>query len=241
MGTGRAERIVADVGGLGAALVDAVTGLATSAIAVRGRFVLAVPGGSVASGLLPLLAGAAIDWRRTDVVWVDERAVPPDDPESNFAGSRAWLAAAGVPAERVHRMAAESGDLDAAAAAYATTLRSLLPAAGGAPVLDLAILGVGPDGHVASLFPGHPALAATAAVVGVEDAPKPPPRRLTLTLPVLVASRLVVVAAFGAAKAAVMARALGEPGCELPVARVLALAGRSLVLLDPPAAAGLAR
>ena len=200
----------------------------------RGRFALALSGGSVATVLFPALARLTFDWTRVDFFWCDERAVPPSHEDSNYAlARRLWLEPAGVPAERIHRMEAEGRDLGAAAAAYGEVLEQTL---GDRGRLDLVLLGVGPDGHVASLFPGHAALEEDdLAVLPIEDSPKPPPRRLTLTLPVLAAARLVVVAAFGAAKADVVREALHDPGSALPLALVVHRARRVVFLLDEEA------
>jgi len=196
------------------------------------RFTVALSGGSVATTFFPRLASLALDWSRCDFFWADERAVAPDDPESNFGVARKlWFDAAGVPAASIHRMIAEEhDDLDAAAARYAEILTAI---ADEPPRLDYVILGVGPDGHVASLFPGHALLAETRrSVVGVNDSPKPPPHRLTLTMPVLTSASRVVVSAFGTSKAAVMHEAIADPRSALPVAIVLRQAPRALVLLD---------
>jgi len=205
------------------------------AIAERGTASLVVTGGSAAEALLPRLANAGVDWPCTHVFWSDERAVPPDDAESSYRLARElWLDPARVPAASVHRMPGEAADLAAAAAAHE---RELIAVCGDPPRFDVMLLGVGPDGHVASLFPGHPLLAEQRKLVAaVEDSPKPPPRRLTLTLPALFGARFLVVAAFGAAKAAAIAEALGDPVSRLPVAQVLRAAERSLVLLDADAA-----
>jgi 6-phosphogluconolactonase len=205
------------------------------AVSTRGAFTLALPGGSVATTFFPRLARVDFDWSKADFFWGDERAVPPDHPDSNYALARSlWLEPAGVPLSRVHRLAADAPDPAAAAAAYA---RELEARAGRPPRLDLVLLGVGPDGHVCSLFPGHPLLAETRrSVAVVEDSPKPPPRRLTLTLPVLVAAELVVVAALGASKAAVVRDALEDKESPLPLALVVRQARRTLILLDREAA-----
>ncbi len=245
-------------------LIDAVEALAAGFAArlARGvrraqragrRFALAIPGGSVAAAFLPRLADAAIDWTNVDLFWCDERAVPPDHPDSNYgAARRLWLDLVARPGPRLHRMETGGGhvtgdrdpggsaDLDAAAAAYARALRNSL---GDPPRLDLVLLGVGPDGHIASLFPGHAALQERdRPVLAIVDAPKPPARRLTLTLPVLAAAREVVIAAFGAEKAAAIRTAIGDDRrADLPVARVVRAARRPLLLLDPAAAGGLRR
>jgi 6-phosphogluconolactonase len=198
---------------------------------------VALPGGSVATAFLPRLGRARVDWPRADLFWGDERAVPPDHPDSNFGLAWSlWLEKAALPKDRIHRMSAEDADLDAAARAYESIL---VERAGSPPALDLVLLGVGPDGHVCSLFPGDRLLdEKTRLVAAIRDSPKPPPSRLTLTLPVLAAARLLVVAAFGETKAAVMRDALENPSSPLPVALALRGAKKALVLLDPPAAGG---
>lgn len=218
--------------------------LGAAALRDRGRFAIALPGGSVAQTFLPRLSRAGVDWKRADFFWGDERAVPPDHADSNFGLAQSlWLRAARLPAERIHRMRAEapasqagpgSPDLDAAAQAYESDMERAL---GSPPVLDLALLGVGPDGHVCSLFPGHSLLEeGQRFVAAITNSPKPPARRLTLTLPALFSARLVVVAAFGEAKAAVMREALEDAASRLPVALALRGAKQALVLLDPAAA-----
>lgn len=222
-------------------VVDKPAGLSKSLVELlsaewqrAGRLALALPGGSVATTFFPALAASGIDWTQCDFFWGDERAVPETDPDSNSGlARRLWLGPARVPEERIHRMEADGPDLADAAARYASVLTRSL---GTPPRLDVALLGVGPDGHVCSLFPGHPALDAPVWTTAVEDSPKPPPRRITLTLPTLAAAELVIVIALGAAKAPVMREALA--GGELPVARVLRDARRAVVMLDPEAAGG---
>ena len=208
---------------------------ARHAVAARGRFTVALPGGSVATSFFPRLARVPFDWSRTDFFWGDERAVPPDHADSNYAAARSlWLTPAGVPEASVHRMKAEEPDLAQAAADYA---RELAEVAGSPPRLDLVLLGVGPDGHVCSLFAGHPVLGLRdRAVAVVEDSPKPPPRRLTLTLPLVTGAGLVVVVALGRAKAEMIRAALEDPGSALPVALVARQARRATFLLDAEAA-----
>jgi 6-phosphogluconolactonase len=216
---------------------------AASAIAARGRFAWVIPGGSAAEALLPRLAAARIDWTRTEVYFSDERFVPRSDPASSAAASDRLLFDALAPAgPRVHAMVDETApsasDPEFAARAYAELLVARL---GPEPVFDLALLGVGEDGHVASLFPGHAAVDERSALVVAErDSPKPPSVRLTLSLPLLAASRTVVVAAFGAGKADVLRAVLRDPGSRLPAARLLRLARDARVLLDPDAGSALA-
>lgn len=231
------EIVVADRAFLAAVLAADVRAEARDAISRNGRFTIAIPGGSVAEAFLPRLARVPLDPTRVDVFWIDERAVPEDSSESNAQlGRSLWLDPGGFPCERVHPMRADNADLDAAAAEYA---QQLATTDGSPPVLDLVLLGVGEDGHVASLFPGHPALMEESAlVVAVTDAPKPPARRLSLTLPVLAGAERVVVAAFGKAKAEAMKAAL-DPASPLPVARVVSRAKRALVLVDREAGTGI--
>jgi 6-phosphogluconolactonase len=218
------------------ALAHRVLEAGRAALDARGTFSIALPGGSMATTFFPALARLPLDWSRTDFFWGDERAVPPLDSESNYALARtSWLAPAGVPAARIHRMAGDEKDLTRAAEAYAAELERVT---GRPPRLDLVLLGVGPDGHVCSLFPGHPLLSERRRIVAViEDSPKPPPRRLTLTRPVLASAEQVVIVALGQGKAAVMREALEDPDSALPVALVAREARRATVLLDDDAAA----
>lgn len=217
---------------LGAAFAVRFEALAAEAVAARGLVTLAIPGGSVAKHFLPALAGRRLDWPRVHVFWCDERAVPPGSPDSNEGLARALLFDA-EPGRRavLHPLPGAGADLAAAARAAEA---DLLATCGG--TLDAVLLGVGEDGHVASLFPGHPALAeVTRRVLAVDGAPKPPPRRLTLSLPVLCGARAVFLAAFGPEKAPPMREARAG-GSALPVARVMAGARELTLLLDPAAA-----
>ena len=197
---------------------------------------LAVPGGSVAERFFPALAMAELDWKKLHLFWCDERAVPPDHPDSNYrVAAELLLNRAPIDPANVHRMKGEMADLDRAAAEYERGLKAVL---GERSRLDVALLGVGPDGHVCSLFPGHAALEETIrSVVAVVDSPKPPAGRLTLTLTAL-QDAFVVIAAFGASKAAVIREALENPQSPLPVARAARQAKRALFLLDQDAAGG---
>jgi 6-phosphogluconolactonase len=220
-------------------LTDEIGRLAAAAATAERAFAIAVSGGSVATTFFPAWAAAAgLNWGATDIFWADERAVAPSDPDSNYALARAlWLDPARVPADRVHRMPAEAPDLDGAAQTYADRLRRTL---GPTPVLDLVLLGIGPDGHVASLFPGHALLGERVRLVAaVTDSPKPPPRRLTLTPPVLTAARTVAIGAFGAPKAAIVRDALENPASTLPAALIARAASRTVWLLDAAAASQL--
>jgi 6-phosphogluconolactonase len=229
------EIVVGDVETLARRMAEVVDADGREALAHRGRFSLALSGGSVATAFFPVLARERSLWFRSEFFWCDERAVPPSHVDSNYAAAHElWLGPARVPAARIHRMPADEADLVAAARAYEAEMARVL---GMLPCLDVVILGVGPDGHVASLFPGHAALAEEQrSVLAIEDSPKPPPRRLTLTLPVLAGAERVVVAATGKTKAEIIREALEDETSSLPLARVLNRARRSLVLLDPEAA-----
>ena len=229
------ETIVSVVPALATILAERATSLARAAVADGRCFAVALPGGSVAEAFFPTLAVARIDWNRVECFWGDERSVPPDDPESNYRlAAQLLFKDVNVDPRRVHRMPADAVDLDEAAAAYEVALRTSL---GPAPRFDMVLLGAGPDGHVCSLFPGHPALEESSRlVVAVTDSPKPPPRRLTLTFPALAEASLVVVAAFGDEKSAVIREALENPHSSLPLARAARQGRRTLFLLDPRAA-----
>ncbi len=208
---------------------------AHTAMAARGRFSCALPGGSVAETFFPVLAQAAVMWDRVDFFWGDERAVAGDDADSNYGLAKALLLdPVRANPRRVHRMAGERLDVDAAARAYEEQMMAVL---GDPPRIDIIVLGVGPEGHVCSLFPGHPLLRERVRrVAAIVDSPKPPPRRITLTMPALELAGIVCVAAFGDAKAGVIREALEETASALPVALAIRTAQRAIVLIDSPAA-----
>ena len=159
---------------------------------------LVLAGGTTPQRCYELLAQMEVEWGRVTILFGDERCVHPDHPESNYRMARETLLDRVSPAT-VHRMPAELGP-DEGAGLYAHIVASVAP-------LDVVTLGVGEDGHTASLFPGHPALKATALVVGIRDSPKPPPQRVTMTLPALQRARRVIILATGAGKADAVAKA----------------------------------
>jgi 6-phosphogluconolactonase len=164
----------------------------------------------------------AVDWSRVEFFWGDERSVPPDHPESNFGVAYGTLISQlpGVRQDRIHRMPAEAPDLDAAALSYETELRLAFDARGTEPpAFDLIWLGMGPDGHTASLFPGSKALDETERWVVANWAPHQETWRMTLTFPVLNAGRAVLFAVEGANKADAI-REIRSGGSDLPAARV---------------------
>jgi 6-phosphogluconolactonase len=156
-----------------------------------------------------------IDWSRVHLFWGDDRFVPYDDDERNEKQARAALLdRIDIPAENVHPMAPSDGkfgsDIDAAAAAYERELAALAEPGEPAPDFDVHLLGMGPEGHINSLFPHTDAVREkTRLVVGVDDSPKPPPRRITLTLPAIQRSREVWLIVSGSGKADAVAVAVG--------------------------------
>jgi len=204
----------------------------------RGMASVALPGGSVAEALWPSLAKISVDWSKVHVFWGDERSVPPDSAESNYAlAKRLLLAPAEIPDAMVHRMPAEREPMSNAVQEYSAVLVREL---GDPPAIDVVILGLGPDGHVCSLFPNHAALTDPGWVTSVSDAPKPPPRRITLTLGTLACARHVALVALGSTKSAIVRRVLeDDPTHTLPATRALADAAHSLVFLDLEAASSL--
>jgi 6-phosphogluconolactonase len=214
----------------------------------RGHASLVLTGGGIGTQVLAELAAApardAVDWRHLDIWWGDERFRPAGDAERNETGARrALLDHVDVTAERLHPMPGPDGpdgnDPEAAAARYAGWLRdaSRPEDHGEVPSFDVLLLGIGPDAHVASLFPGLPALYEERAVVAVHGAPKPPPVRLSLTLPAIRAARDVWIIASGAEKAGAIRLALSGSGqVQVPAAGAV---GRqqTLYLIDRAAAA----
>jgi 6-phosphogluconolactonase len=159
---------------------------------------LVLAGGTTPRRCYELLSRMEVDWGRVSILFGDERCVRPDHPDSNYRMAREALLDRVSPAT-VYRMPAELGP-DEAAGLYAHVVAAVAP-------LDVVVLGVGEDGHTASLFPGHPALNATGLAVGIRDSPKPPSQRVTLTLAALQAARRVIILATGAGKADAVARA----------------------------------
>ena len=230
-----------------AAAARTVTRLA-DAIAADGRAHLVVTGGGIGTKVLAAIAASpardAVDWRRVDFWWGDERFEATGDPQRNDTSARAdLLNALDVDPARVHAVPGPDGpdgdDPDAAAARYAAELAAAAGPAGPVPVFDVLMLGIGPEGHVASIFPGAPAAYATGTVVAVRNSPKPPPTRISLTFGAIQAAREVWILASGAEKADAVAEALsGVSQDKLPAAGARGR-DRTLFLLDREAAAKL--
>lgn len=209
-----------------------IAAAAREAVAARGRFVFAVSGGHSPWIMLRALAGEPLPWEKVHVFQVDERVAAAGDPDRNLTHLReSLLSRAPLPPEQIHAMPVEAADLDAAAAAYARTLES---ACGTPPVLDLAHLGLGADGHTASLVPGDPVLSVTDRDVAL-TAVYMGHRRMTLTYPVLDRARRVLWLVTGAEKAPVLPR-LMRKDVTIPAGRVRA--PDALIVADRAAGEG---
>lgn len=193
--------------------------------AARGSASVVLTGGGLGTAVLAAVASSpardAVDWSRLDVWWGDERYVAASSEERNERGAReALLDHVPVEPARVRPMPASDAGFDspdAAAEHYAALLAEAADPGHDTPLFDVVLLGVGPDGHVASLFPGHPAVDDQRPAVGVRGAPKPPPTRVSLTLPTLRRAREVWFLVAGEEKAPAVARALSATGTGLPV------------------------
>lgn len=181
----------------------------------RGRVLLAISGGSAPPGVFRLLCDQPlrdqVPWEQLSIIWCDERAVPFDSPDSNYRAARETLLDhVPIPSLQVYPVATYYPPLRAAEV-YSRQVAALLEAHGGR--IDIALLGMGPDGHTASLFPGHPALEAPPGVLAmaVADAPKPPPDRITLTAEALSRAAYALFLVAGADKAAKVRAALRGP------------------------------
>ena len=214
------RRVLPDATAVARAAAEYVLQCAAEAIASRGRFSVALAGGRTPIAAYRLLASERIDAAHWHVFFGDERCLPPDDPERNsFAAHRAWLEASGIPSGQIHAMPAEQGP-ETAAADYARVVAAEQP-------FDLVLLGMGEDGHVASLFPGqeHP---GDSLVVPVHGAPKPPPDRVSLNYRTLCTARRLLLLVTGAGKREALTA--WERGADLPVARVAACGSMTLML-----------
>lgn len=226
-----------DIDSLAEAAALAVTGHLNQRIAATGRAVLSLTGGSAGVRTAAALADAEIDWERVTIYFGDERFVPAGDPERNDGQIDEVLLNGLGDKPTVYRWparSAESADVDAAAGDFLAA--ASLPG-GDEPLFDVTILGMGPEGHIDSIFPHTPAVAETELLaVGVRDCPKPPPERLTFTLPAVRRSRHVLVVATGDGKAEAVARGIeGADPTEWPVAGAVGME-TTTYHLDGPAA-----
>ena len=245
-------RVHHDASTLAQAIADRLVTSVVEAQNARGSASLVLTGGGLGTAVLAALAASsvardAVDWRRLDLWWGDERFLPAGDPERNETGARAALLDH-VPLDpsRVHPMPASGGapggTPENGADAYAKELAAAVRPGehGGVPRFDVLLLGVGPDAHVASLFPGHAALyETTRTVVGVHGSPKPPPLRISLTLPAIRRATEVWLVAAGAEKSRAIRLALSDAGpVQVPAAGARGRS-RTMVLLDEAAASAL--
>jgi 6-phosphogluconolactonase len=218
-----------------------VANVAVDALRARGTCAIALAGGATPRALYAELAQepyrSLVPWNALDLFWGDERAVGPSHPESNYGMARdTLLAHVRVDRRRVHRIEGES-DPAVAAARYDTTIRTAFHVdRGGVPRFDLILLGLGADGHTASLFPGAPALDERRALVTATCAPDLKTARITVTMPLLNAARRVLFLVTGEGKAAAVRLALDTPAAVVPAARVRPEGGRVDWILDAAAA-----
>ena len=226
--------VLADETSAAQAAAKAIAAEARSAVAGRGRFVMAVSGGRTPWIMLRILAEEDLPWRSIHVVQVDERVAPPGDKDRNLTHLReSLLDHSPIPPEHIHAMPVEWPDLDAAAREYASLLAKI---AGSPPTLDLVHLGLGPDGHTASLVPGDPVLNVTAADVALTGVYQGR-RRMTLTYPAIDRARRILWLATGSEKADALSR-LRRGDLTVPAGRICRL--RAVIFADRAAASDLA-
>ena len=230
------------------AAAEFVQEVGKEAVRANGRFLITLSGGTTPDPLYRALASPAFsdrfDWSRTTFFFSDERCVPPDDPRSNYAlAHKTLFTPLRITPSQVYRMAGESRDPQAAAYEYEQQLRLATKTSPSAqPSLDLIILGLGGDGHTASLFPGASILRDHQSVIAVTQSPKDPPSRLTMTLGVINRASVILFLVTGAGKARVV-KAILNPKTEaerrLPASLVRPEKGRVIWFLDRAAAAEL--
>ncbi|HVP66033.1 MAG TPA: 6-phosphogluconolactonase [Anaeromyxobacteraceae bacterium] len=225
--------ILADGDAVAARAAKWIAAEARPAVTARGRFTIAVSGGHTPWQMLRLLAREQVDWGSIHLFQVDERVAPAGDPDRNLTHIReSLLGKVNLPPENIHAMPVEVADLGAGATRYARELESV---AGTPPVLDVVHLGLGPDGHTASLVPGDPVLDVNAADVALTRTYNGR-TRMTLTFPVLDRARAILWVVTGAEKAGALPR-LQAGDASIPAGRVRA--DRALVIADRAAATSL--
>jgi 6-phosphogluconolactonase len=226
-------KVLKDADAVAAAGAAGIAAAARAAISAKDSFTLAVSGGHTPWVMLRILAGEDLPWTKVHLFQVDERVAPADDPDRNLTHLReSFLAHAPLPPENLHVMPVEETDLAAGAAAYGRVLEQF---AGAPPHLDLVHLGLGPDGHTASLVPGDPVLEVSDALVGVTG-PYQDRRRMTLTYPVLDAAQAILFVVTGGDKADALSR-LRRQDPAIPAGRLRT--ANIVVLADEAAAEGL--
>ncbi len=220
---------------------------AREAISTHGSFTMALSGGTTPGKTFALLAGEPyrdqIDWSLVQIFWCDERAVPPDSPDSNYRlAQETLLSKVPISARQIHRMPADTPDRDAASQLYIEEIRQVL-GEDTVPRFDLIQLGMGPEAHTASLFPHQPSLQEKERLVMPVNVPKPPPDRLTFTLPLLNAAHHILFMITGADKADALYEVLeGERNPqEYPAQNIQPANGDVHWLLDTAAASKLTK
>lgn len=240
-------RILPDAEALSRAAARAFIELGQRAVVARGRFAVALAGGSTPRRIYALLAEPdyrdQVDWARVELFWGDERPVPPEHPDSNYGmAATALLTKVDLRPEQIHRIPAERPDWKAAAHDYQVEMTRVLGAGpdGSPPVFDLILLGMGADGHTASLFPDTEALRERHRHVVANPVPKLASERITLTFPVINRARDILVVVAGAEKAPTLRAVLEGPRDveRLPAQALSPVAGRLTWLVDRAAASG---
>jgi len=239
--------VVPDAAALAGMAAERIAKLAEEAVARAGRFTVALAGGATPKGLYALLATepyrARVPWGQAEIFWGDERWVPPEHPESNYRmAAEALLRHVPIRPGQIHRMRGEDPDPGRAAAEYEALLRETFGVAPGVPPrLDLVLLGLGADGHTASLFPGSPALRETERLAVAVFVERLGARRLTLTLPVLNEAAAILFLVAGGDKASVLRTVLEVPEAAgpLPARLVCPREGSVTWLVDAAAASRL--
>jgi 6-phosphogluconolactonase len=249
----RAEhlQVYDDVGSLSVSLAAHVAGVAAAAVEARGAFSVVLSGGSLIKTLGKLCESPyleSVDWAKWHVFWADERVVKKDHPDSNY--KLAWdgfLSKVPIPSGQVYAIN-DTLSTEAAAEDYEACIKQLTKtgvvavADNGYPRFDLLLLGMGPDGHCCSLFPGHPLVQLTDKwIAPITDSPKPPPERITFTMPVVQAAANVAFVANGEGKAEMLAKVFGPelPLGELPSQSARPRHGHLVWFADRPAASKL--
>jgi 6-phosphogluconolactonase len=239
--------IYADINTLSQQAAQYIVRLASEAMVTRGRFTIALSGGSTPKILYSLLGTepyrSQINWASVEIFWSDERCVPPDSADSNYAlAQEVLLSKIPIPANQIHRMPADQPDLEAASREYTSEMQRTF-GTNGIPSFDLLQLGMGPEGHTASLFPHQESLHEQQRLVMPVTVPKPPPTRLTFTPPLLNAARHVLFLVTGSEKAEAIQAVLEGPYQpeEYPAQIVRPPNGEVVWMLDTGAAAKLTK
>lgn len=235
-------KIYSDIDELALHAAEEFTRLSKKTIAKYGRYSVALSGGSTPRRLFQELVSADVEWKKTHLFWADERCVPPDHLDSNYGMTAVVLLdRITIPRENIHRIQGEKTP-EAAAKTYEEELR--IHFGGQIPTFDLILLGVGTDGHTASLFPGSPALLEEerwAVVVQHETPPPPLVDRVSLTFPVLNAGKNIIFLVSGVDKAEIVASAFGDPKnpFQIPVQEIISKKRNIRWLLDTDSAGDL--